>query len=280
MEVSPTYFATMGIPLLAGRTFSAFAARAGDSLRVREIILSRSAARRVFGENDPLGKDVQCCFDSSERWTIIGIAADTKIRHLRESRAALVYAPMEADVVEGLHMFVVVRSILGAAGTHAVVDSVVAKLAPGVPVEQRISVRHMVRAQFGEERRLFSLIGLLASIAIGLAVLGLYAVTSYGMAQRRREIAIRVALGARRSGLIQLLGRQSAWLVSIGVTLGAFGSFLLARMLQARLYGVGSSDAFSLLFALLLVMAAASVACAIPIRHAMSVDPVKALGVD
>ena len=266
--ITTDYFRTMGIPVVAGRSF----AETDDSTSAWVVIISRSIARKFFPQGEAVGKQLRFY---GRPWDIVGVVGD--IRELGPAQAPplMIYTSMNQQSNES--GFVVVKS----------------RLAPGVAAERirqsvlavdnqqaLINVRTMssyFETSLGQQRFMLALMVAFAMVALVLAVIGLYGVIAYMVAQRTREIGIRVALGATGASIVRLVLGQGLMLAGIGVVVGLLGALALSRALTGLLYGVSPQDPIVYAGVSLLLLLVAAAASALPARRAAAVDPVTAL---
>jgi putative ABC transport system permease protein len=272
---TPDYFRTMNIPLLRGRVFTDQDTK--DSLRV--CVINDAAAKMLFPGEDPVGKFIVNFGQDKEKLQIVGVIGN--IRHLALDTAprAELYQPLGQG--KWPRMFIAVRSVAGnplalLPAVQRAVWSVDRTVALGnVRTMEDTIARTLLKPKFT-----MTLLTVFAGIAIVLASIGLYGVMSYSVSQRTREIGIRMALGAQRSDVLQLVVRQGMLLTAIGLALGLLGALGLTRLISSLLFGVSATDVgtFSAVSALLFVVAV--IACWLPARRASGVDPMVALRQD
>jgi len=271
--VSPGFFAAMGIPLLDGRLFTP-----GDSATAPPVVVvSRAWAATYYPNESPLGKQMYSggC-TSCPPTTVIGVVGDVPYRGLA-GEADAVYSPVGADSQDvDLSLNLVVRSRIGAAATFHALRSALGALDPQVaPVEVVMSER--LRAALGDPRRWTVVVGAFAAAGVLLAALGIFGLMSYVVRQRRRELGVRLTLGAAPSSLTRLVVgrglRYAGFGSAIGVALSAFES----RWLGSLLFGVRAADPATIALAVAVVMAIAVLSCSIPGFRAARIKPVEVL---
>jgi putative ABC transport system permease protein len=261
--VAANYFAAMGIPLVAGRSFN-------DDDRTeapRVAIISEAAARRDFPYESALGKRVKY---QGEWRTIIGIARDTKFDRLSSTDMPSIYTPMlqRTGVLD-----IVVRTVREPAAITNTVRDVVQQVGPAVAITDVQVVESLVRRSFGEETFRTALIALFAVIAALLAAVGIFGVTARAVSRRTREVGIRVALGATTRTVVGMIVSQTLSGVTIGVALGALAALPLSRLLAPYLFGVTTYDPVTYAGILALLGGVALVSSWLPARRAGRVDP-------
>jgi putative ABC transport system permease protein len=277
-SVTPGYFPAMGIRLLSGRLFD----NRDTEKSTPVAIVSRSLARRAWGESDPLGQRVTLeDHPAAKDWlTVIGVVDDVKQHNLAEKDPLpSVYQPMRQVKFPFFldQMAYVVRANGNTAALPGLMRSRFREVDPNQPIQLMSTMAEMVSATTAEPRFYSRMLGSFSAIALLLASLGIYGVMAYSVAQRTREIGIRVALGAQRRDIFRSVMLRSALLVSFGVALGLAGAFGVTRVLQKLLFDVTPTDAVTFTAVSVLLVLVALAATYIPARRATSVDPMVAL---
>jgi putative ABC transport system permease protein len=271
--VTPRYFATMGIRLIEGRSFDD---RDGpDTTPV--MIVSRLFARKMFGEASPLGKRVRAWRTDSVLREIVGLADDVRYRGLAERHIPLVYVPHAQDS-QFQFMMVVARSRGGdPAALAATVRRGVTVVDGELAVAELRPLAASARRSISTQRYTTLLLTVLAAAALALAALGIHGVTSYVFALRRREMAIRLTIGATRRDLYALVFRHGIGLTSMGLVLGLAGSAAVTPWLKSLLFETTAMDpaAWAVMFGVLTISSLA--ACLLPARRAADEDAASAL---
>lgn len=271
-KVEPGFFDVMGVPLLTGRDF----APTDNPTAPKVAIVNESFARYFYGDENPLGRRIGINEKTSER-AIIGVIKDTKYRDLKETPPRTVYVPfsqMEQPFYERtLH----VRTAGDPKALIASVRREVQGLDRDLPLYNIKTFHDVVANSMAQEGALATLVGVFGALALLLSAIGLYGVLAYDVARRRREIGVRMALGARSRDVLTLVAAQGVRLTLIGVVIGLAAAFGLTRLLKGLLYGVSATDplTFAVIPALLLVVAL--LAGFVPARRAAKVDPIEAL---
>jgi putative ABC transport system permease protein len=261
------YFRALGIPLLRGRTFS----RADNSTNAAPVVVcSEALARKIFPNVDPVGKYVQ--FDSDKKYEIVGMVGDIKLTRLLDDRPDRIYFPHV-----GGNGSLIVRTRVAPASLAEPIRKAILEVDGDQPVSNVRTVEQDIARSVAARRQTFTLLGLFAVTALGLAALGLYGVLAHAVALRRHEIGIRMALGAQRSDVLRLVLRHGLGLTLLGVAIGLAGAFALTRVLRNHLYEVGPVDPITFAAVALLLVMVALLACLIPARRAANVDPMEAL---
>jgi hypothetical protein len=273
-DVSAEYFTTLGTRIIAGRAFTA-AEQHEPTAAGRGVILSEAAARALFGVVAAVGRSVDVRgFTGTTQQPVIGVAQDVRMA-ARDQVMPTVYQPLGAAAMP--HGYVLVRSALPPAQTEQLVADALARIDANIPFFRAESLGQSLRRANAEELLLARLLSLFALLAVTLAAIGLYGVVAYSVAQRRREIGVRMALGARAVSVVGLVARQSFTLLTVGVLLGTLGGYAFSRALASRMYGVAPVDAATYIVAIAGFAAVAALASAIPTRSATRVDPMETL---
>ena len=267
--VDPHYLQTMQIPLLAGRYFD----ERDPVGRDQTIIINESLAKMAFPDGrDPLGQKISV----GNGATIIGIVADVRQSSLEHSGGPELYLNFrQGSDVSALEM--VVRSARPAAALVPEVHAALVAHDPDLPNGEYYELDQLVDNAVGPRRLITRLLGFFSSLALVLAAIGLYGVMAFAVTQRQQEIGIRMAIGAQRQDILQMILRDGLKLVAIGVIVGLGGSLVFARMLQGLLFGVSAYDPLTFIAIAALLTAIATLACLLPARRATKVDPMVAL---
>jgi putative ABC transport system permease protein len=272
--ISPGYFRTLQIPLLQGRDFDS-QDRAGSQ---DVIVVNRALAETFFPGENPIGKQIHDRDEWLGRkdWTIVGVVEN--IRHAGPDFAEarfLAYTPYSQ---RGLFReFLLLRTAGDPATLVPAVRKIVAEIDPDVPVDRATSYDDFLAGRFWARRLSASLAGLFSAVAILLSAAGLYGVLAYSVLRRRRELGVRIALGARTSNVLTLVLRQGLLLSGIGLTVGIAAGLLLGRFMGNILYGVSGTDPIALMLAILVLGLAAASACLLPALRATRINPIIAL---
>jgi putative ABC transport system permease protein len=272
--ISPGYFRTLQIPLLQGRDFDS-QDRAGSQ---DVIVVNRALAETFFPGENPIGKQIHDRDEWLGRkdWTIVGVVEN--IRHAGPDFAEarfLAYTPYSQ---RGLFReFLLLRTAGDPATLVPAVRKIVAEIDPDVPVDRATSYDDFLAGRFWARRLSASLAGLFSAVAILLSAAGLYGVLAYSVLRRRRELGVRIALGARTSNVLTLVLRQGLLLSGIGLTVGIAAGLLLGRFMGNILYGVSGTDPIALMLAILALGLAAASACLLPALRATRINPIIAL---
>ena len=269
-QVSVGYFETMGIRMVRGRTFTD-ADRAGGE---QVAIVSEAAARVFWPASDPVGGRVRYSPDSP--WlTVIGVVGDVLNRRLTELPQPILYRPLEQS--SDLTVALLVRTRDDGADVVEQLTREVQAADPGVPVYAVRSMTDLLAANVAQRQFLMRLLVVFAALATALALLGIYGVMSYSVAQRTREIGIRMAIGARQGDVSRMIIGHGLGLTAAGVVAGLAAALALSRLVESQLFGVRPSDPLTLATVFVLMGGVAAAAAWLPARRAAQVDPVVAL---
>ncbi len=278
----PNYFATMRVPILAGRDFTGH----DDANAPPVAIINETIARHVFAGENPLGKRITFMDPRGHPvWmTIVGVIGDMKQQSWSEAPANEVHVPFLQDdqFLSGKNpwtaaMTLIVRTAIDAASATSAVKSAVWSVDRGLPLSQIETLEHAIGNATWESRFSLTLAGIFSSLALVLAMIGVYGVMAYEVAQRTHEIGIRIALGAGGSGIVRLIVGQSLPVAIAGIVCGLAAAAGLARLMRSMLYHVEAIDPLTFGTVALLVLVVAAAAALIPARRAMKVDPMIAL---
>jgi predicted permease len=275
--VEPDYFRTLEIPLLRGRLLTAQDNRAEAP---PTTVVNETLAKKYFPNEDPLGKRLQTGFDHPDgkpaQWReIVGVVADVKRLGVAETPQPEYYIPFGQAVITAPYLALRVEG--DPASYAGEVSQAVASLDKELPVYRVRTLEENVANASAQPRFQTLLLTGFAAIALLLAAIGLYAVLSYMVAQRTHEIGLRMALGAQRGSVLQMILRRGVSLALIGVALGIAISALLTRFLASLLYGVKPLDAATFISVSAILLTVSAMASLVPAARAASLDPVKTL---
>jgi putative ABC transport system permease protein len=273
--ITSDYFRVVGIPLVEGRTFDD--RDASDSRPV--IIVSESFAARMFPNGDASGRRVRSWRDENVYREIVGIVRDVPFDSLRDRNQSIVYVPHAQQGWGG--MTVVVRAESGSPASLApALRQVVRSLDPELALSNVGTLEVFARNSVAQERLSAVLMGALAALALGLAVLGVYGIMSYSVSLRRREMGLRLALGAAPRDLYRLVLRRGLLLTGVGLAIGLAGAVAASRALQGLLFEIDPFDPVAFAGMVIALGVTALVASIIPARRAARADPLVALRAD
>jgi predicted permease len=272
--VSPDYFRTLGIPLVAGREL-----REDDVGEARKVALvNQTFAKRYFGERSPLGYHFGFGAGPKVKLDveIVGVVRDAKYENLRQETPRQVFlAYQQNSWAEG--MVVYVRTSLPSGQMFAAVRREVKGLDSSIPLFDLNTMEDQLERSLAIERMVAFLSGAFGALATALAVMGLYGVTAYSVARRSREIGIRIALGAEAGGVVRMVLREVLVLAAIGIGIGLPATWWLTQYVRSQLYGVEPRDPVAFAFSILGLLGVAVLAGAFPALKASRVDPVQIL---
>jgi predicted permease len=270
-RVSPGYFDAMGIPLRAGRAVEAM-----DGAEAPKVLLvSESLARLHFPGRDAIG-EMLLLGDAlkSEPWTIVGVAADVKHDGFQDASPLQVYRPLAQTGSRG--RFFVIETETSPESLAAAAREVLARIDPNLPVTLR-PMREIVQESALQWSLSSWLLGVFAGVALALASLGIYGIIAYSVSARRREIGLRMALGATRSQIRGLVVREGLMLGGLGLAIGLALAGVAAKLIASLLYGVGPFDPPTFAAVIALFLATAIAASFLPADRAARTDPVGVL---
>jgi putative ABC transport system permease protein len=273
-STSSGYFQTFGIPLLAGRLFN----DQDQEKTIPVLIINKTFAERYFAGKDPIGKRIRG--GASNDWvTIIGVVGDVKQSGLTQPARAEIFLPYTQTRYSSLmqSMTLVVRSQTDPTNLTSAIRAEVQAVDPIQPIYNVQKMETVIADSFSDHRLNTILLSIFATLAMLLAMIGIYSVMSYTVTQNTREIGIRMALGAQRRDIYRLVVGQGILLTLIGVVIGLIGSLALTRFLSSLLFGVTATDPITLAGVSILLVLVAIAACYIPARRATKVDPMVAL---
>ena len=268
-DISPDYFKALGIPLLKGREFTD--QDNADSTNV--IILNEDLARKYWPASDPLGQRIKL---NDKYWEIVGIVGDVKLLDLAARDKPELYRPC-AQSGSPPWMFFAIRSRFGPESLIASVRNAVRDVVPDEPLYDVGTMEERVDASTAPRRLNAVLLGVFAALALLLSAVGTYGVIAYSVAQRTRELGIRMALGADRSDVLSMVTREGLALAGAGVALGVVAALGLTQFLASMLFSVRPADPLTFVSVSVLLVAIALVSSYIPARRATKVDPMVAL---
>jgi Acidobacterial duplicated orphan permease len=267
--VAGDYFRTMGIPLLRGRSFLADE-RSGKH---KAVIVNATMARALWGGKDPLGYQLRGFTSSSDWYTVVGVVRDVRQAGLEWLPRSELFAPVHANDEPITSQSLVVRSSLDIGELAKVARGQAAGVDSEAAVFSVKTMRDVVRDSLASHRITTVLLLLFAVLALLLAAFGMYGIVSYSVAERKREFAIRMALGANTGKLIGMVMRQSLFLIAAGVILGVTGAFVITRLLANLLYGLQGPGAGLLGAVTILLCAVVCTAALIPSLRTLRLDP-------
>jgi putative ABC transport system permease protein len=274
--VTTRYFETMGLRLVRGRLFAD--ADREDAPFV--AVVNQTFARRFFGDNDPIGARVKQGWpeDKAPWREIVGVVNDVRINGLQDDSRLQVYLPyMQTTMPFG---FLVARSPQEAGTIGRAIQSAVHSVDANLPVFNIRTMDQVIEGDVGNARLTTILLLWFAALALLMAAIGVFGVTAYAVAQRTREIGVRVALGAKPAQVLGMVLRQEMSACAVGILAGLGGALLLSSLLESLLYNVAPRDPITLAAAAVVLLSVTALACLIPARRAAQVDPATALRIE
>src|SRR5215469_626973 len=282
--VSSGYFRVMGISLVSGRWFNESDESGGPPV----VVVSATTAKRFWPKSDAVGAHIRFVQEANWR-TVVGIVADVRGYDLQNNEpdfmkgtAYVPYTPA-ATLEDGrlpAEMTIAVSTTSDNGETANYLRSTLAASAPNIPITEFRTMRAVVSEATSTSASTTLLFTWFASIALVLGMVGVYGVLSYLVSRRRREMGVRMALGAQRSDVLWLVMKEGVKFAAAGVGLGLAGAFSVARLLSSQLYGVSPMDSVTYITVAVIVALVTLAACYIPARRAMAIDPILALRYD
>ncbi|HKY06568.1 MAG TPA: ABC transporter permease [Blastocatellia bacterium] len=272
-DVSNNYFQVMEVPLIAGRYFNE--QDRSDSPPV--LIINRTLSRRLFPDENPIGRRVIFTSFQSQRYEIVGVVADLNEGDLDAPAKAVIYGPFSQS--PGRFLSLVVRGASNQTSLASSVQSELRAIDGDILIYNVTTLERLIAdtpAAFARRYPAF-LIGVFAAVAVILAAIGIYGVIAYSVSQRTHEIGVRLALGASKRDIINLVVGQGLALTAAGIAIGFAGAFALTRFLASLLFGVTATDPLVFASIPLVILIVALAACYLPARRATKVDPMIAL---
>jgi len=279
--VTSDYFRVMGIPLVSGRWFNESDEAGGPPV----VVVTATTARKFWPGGTAVGKHVR--FVGEKDWrTVVGIVADVRAYDLQNNEpdymkgtAYVPYTSM-ATLEDGrvpAEMTLAIQTIADDPRSANLLRATLTQIIPDVPVSEIRTMRAVVSEAAFTSASTTVLFATFAGVALVLGVVGIYGVLSFLVSRRRREMGVRMALGARRADVLLLVMKEGGKFALAGIALGLIGAFFLAKLLAAQLYGVSTVDPITYVSVSVLVAIVTLAACFVPARRAMQVDPMVAL---
>jgi predicted permease len=275
--LAPGFFRTMGIRMVAGREFT----EADTDAAPRVVVLNESLARHYFGDRNPIGLHIQFRNDPAQGTEIIGVVKDFAKgtpRDLQRKLALTYFSYRDRESSRNIAVMHVAVRVAGAPLAMAArVREELRAIDPELPILKIYTVDQQLEEVLVKDRMLAGLALALGVLVVALACLGLYGVIAYTVARRTSEIGTRLALGATRGAVLGMVLREGVATVLAGIAIGIPAAFAAARLIAARLYGIGAHDPLTLARAALLLLCVAALAGFVPARRASRIDPMVAL---
>ncbi len=278
--VTENYFEAMGTPLIAGRFFSREDGVAGH---LGVVIVNEAFAKAYFPAQSSLGGRLCICYvaaNSNIDWpwaAVVGVVANVRHSNLEDAPPPQIYQPFWQDGHDANRAYIAIRTSLPPAQMIPAIRRTVSIIDPSLAVANIQSMDQRVSEASALRRFQTSLFGVFAGVALFLAGIGLYGVMAYSLRQRTAEIGIRISLGARRSDVLKLMVGHGMMLTLAGILVGIAGALAFTRLLSSMLYGIAPIDPTTLVVVGMVLLAVSLIACYVPARRAMRIDPMKAL---
>lgn len=273
--VTPGYFHLLGMTLLRGRVFG----EADDENAPPVVVINDALARTYWPNENPVGQRIKLRAPgnrSSLEWnTVVGVIADARTESLADASAPQMYLSLYQRTAKD--WAILLRGQLDTAAIPVQLREQVQSVDPGLPVFGAKTLDDLLSASLAERRFSMEVVGLFALTALLLAGMGIYGVISYIVSERTREIGIRLALGAQSRNILRMVVRQGLGLALAGAAIGLVAALIVSHLMAGLLYGVRPTDPFTFAGVALLLIAVALLACYIPARRAIRVDPLVAL---
>ena len=275
-DISPDYFRTMQIPIITGRDFNA-----NDRADTQHVVIVDTAlAQRFFPGQDPIGKQIEYLWatdNNQKTWTIVGV-----VGHVRHNAPDHRLAPYQAYFPYSqrdylYRAFLLLRTDREPATLAAAIQTIVASIDPDVPADRIQKFDDLIAGRSATRRFSAFLVSVISGAALFLSAVGLYGVLAYSVSQRRRELGVRIALGAQSSNILTLVILKGLMLAGLGLAIGLMSALLLVRFFESALYNVSASDPLALSLAVLVLGIAALLACLLPALRAVRINPITVL---
>jgi putative ABC transport system permease protein len=271
---SPDYFATLGLPLISGRTFT------NDELQQNQpvIVVNQALAAKLWPGRDAIGKHISSVGPAkpgvpSIRYTVIGVQGNARQLSLEDEPRPEITRPMS----DFTHLTLAVRSNIDPDSLTAAIKQQIWAVDRSLPVYGVLRMQDILDDTTSQRRFSSTLLTIFGGLGILLACIGIYGALTFNVVQRTREIGIRMALGADRNGVLKMIMSEGLLLVAIGIAIGIIAGVALARILHSLLFGMEPSDPSMYLLASLAIALVAAAACYIPARRATKIEPSIAL---
>ncbi|HEX7780683.1 MAG TPA: FtsX-like permease family protein, partial [Vicinamibacterales bacterium] len=269
--VSPGYFSALRIPVTRGRVFTA-----ADTAKAPAVmVISEAFAKRWFPNEDPIGKRVGFNWDMEGFQTVVGVVANVKHNGLGDPENPAVYVTHTQRAESQFDVFV--RTSVPPESIVSAVRAEVKAVDPNRPIAGVQTMAALMSESLSSRRLSLNIVGVFALIGLLLAATGLYGVVSHAAQQRTREFGIRLALGAESTSVLGLVIRQGLLLAVIGASLGLVGALAMGGVLRAQLFGIEPSDPATLAAVCAALIAVALLACYLPARRAVKINPASIL---
>ena len=274
MVVSSGFFDVMGMPVIRGRALTDRDVRSSP----RVAVINETAARKFFGDEDPIGKRYGSAPDSTSETEVVGIVKDAKYASVREAAPPTLYesyrqSPRPAAVIE-------VRTTGAPMALVGSIRQAVRNVDPNLPIADISTQAQNIERRFSREKLFAQAYAIFGGVALLLASIGLFGLMSYNVSRRTAEMGIRMALGAQRVDVVRLVMRESLILVGIGLIIGAAIGLASGKLVSTMLFSVPPNDVLTFASAVTVMIAVSTLAAYLPARRASRVDPIVALRYD
>jgi putative ABC transport system permease protein len=274
--VSRGYFETLDVRLVGGRWFDGSDTASSELT----VVVNETLARRIWPGEEAVGKQLKQGWPDSETpWRrVVGVVADVKIEGLVEPAPPQLYLPLSQETTS--EPVLVVRVEGSTTAARRAIESVLAQLDGELPVYEFRTMNELLGDSIARQRMAMLVLSVFAFVALALAAIGLYGVVAHGVTERTHEIGVRMALGAEGRQVLGLVVRQGLATALVGTAIGLAAALALSRSLRGLLFGVSATDPATLAGVVFVLLAVSAVACYVPARRAVRVDPTRALRVD
>lgn len=274
--VTPSYFGTFGLPMVAGRSFTGDDREGSPAV----VIASQSTAKHFWPDDDPIGKRLTLGPPEAQReFTVVGVVPDTRYRDLRTARASI-YFPLAQSFFPFTPTTLVIRTSADPGRLRPALQRVLEETAPGVELASTRSLEEFLEEPLAQPRLNALLLVAFAGAAVVLAAIGLFGVMATMVRQRARELGVRMALGATGAEIGRLVLRRGMTLAAVGTGLGVIAAVATNRLLAGMLFGVSPTDVPTLLSVACILLGVAALASALPARSGTRIEPLEALRAD
>jgi predicted permease len=271
LVVWPNFFETMGIPLIAGRSFTARDVEGAPKV----VMINEAAARKYFPNENPVGRRFGTSIEQSGELEIVGLLRDAKYSAVRGPAPPTMYVPyLQFPAINAVFE---VRTAADPTGAMTAVREAVRQIQPNLPLMNMATQMDRIEQRFTQEKVFAQAYALFGGLALLLASIGLFGLMSYSVARRTNEIGIRMALGAEREDVLELVMRESMALVVVGIAIGLTIAVVAGRFVATLLYGIATTDSVTMVLAIATMTVVSAVAGYLPARRAARVDPIAAL---
>ena len=271
VTVSPSFFATLGIPLVAGRLLD----DRDDQRAPKVVLINQTAARTFFRGANPIGRRFGSQVEKRTQTEIVGVVGDTKYNSLRDAAPPTMYFPIGQR--QWPSMAVEVRTASDPAAFVTGVRDAVRGLDPNLPLTNMTTQADALEGRVALERLFAQAYLLFGLLALALASIGLFGLMSYSISRRTNEIGVHMALGARRADVIAMVMRESMTMVAAGIVIGLGGTVVAGRLVASLLFGLSPTDPPTIAGAMVVMLAVSAIAGYLPARRASRLDPMAAL---